>query len=222
MTTQEKALKEYTAWLPGELAYSAQEAPYYRKLRRASLPIEDGESMHSFLGAQWHTGQRAVEDGLYYQPFHGKSAQSMFAKFAAGIFDKVALGLWLASRLSDTSEHVLVAAEVQSKSIIKDAPWQEVDPAHYDVGNLRELPFADTPFSAGIAGIMSGIERSSRGDLRGAERVRAINEFKYEALSLGGLATAVYQDFAVRHLADDQLTIPQSEHSETKVPWPVD
>ena len=93
-----EALNQFALWIPGELEYSARKACYDKKVARAQLPIDDPRSVHSFLGSEWHHFQMAHRQGVDYYNFHGKSAQLQLAKFAAGLFDKAALSVWIYER----------------------------------------------------------------------------------------------------------------------------
>ena len=70
-----RAMDQFTRWLPGELRYSAEKGGYDKKIERARKAPADPQSIRGFLGQEWHSFRSALTDEFYYAPDHRKSAQ---------------------------------------------------------------------------------------------------------------------------------------------------
>jgi hypothetical protein len=205
MAEARTAIEGFIHWLPGELVYSARKAGYDKKIERARLPLFDPRSVHGFLGTEWHNYQLLKAQGAHYKPFHGMSAQLQLAKFAAGLFDKAALAVWLASG-TEASEENFVAAAEQIGSEVTDllpAPRGQLGPYGY-----IDRPFEETPFSEGIAQIMQTIVEVTR--LEGAKKMTAGARLKATTINLGGLAANCYLVYGHEHLTAEQYNLPVS------------
>jgi hypothetical protein len=205
MITSNEATKQFELWLPGELVYSATKAGYDKKIQRAHLPIEDPASIYGFLGSEWFTHQQMKQAGNHHADQHQKTAQLQLAKFAAGLFDKAALGLWLASgKVADTASFVGSAKDAAAL-VSQTEPWEAV----VRPLDFIDAPFEETPFAEGIAGIMKDIV--SVGSAIGTERKRVCTDIIYSSLALGGVATKCYQSYAESYLQPEELLLPASE-----------
>lgn len=208
MTIRAEALDEFKTWLPGELVYSVTKTSYDEKINRAARPIEDPRSIYGFLGSEWFTHQDRKQKGAHHVPFHGKSAQLQLTKFAAGLFDKVGVGLWLSSG-DEASEATFVGSAADAVVLVLDVePWQD----NQTPLNFLDAPFDETPFATGIQTIMHNIVEAQGADTN-TERRRLCREFIQSSLELGGLATRCYQAYAETYLQPHQLILPQSELS---------
>lgn len=215
MTVTGKSLpiQEFKTWLPGELTYSARKAGYASKVDRASRDPEDRTSMHGFLGTEWHNYQNLWREGVLHIPGHAMSAQLQLAKFAAGLFDKAALGDWvLAGQPADEAE-VVGIAEVRAAKILREEPWLQHE---QDVRSLLTTPFESSVFSNGVKMIMKLITQAmphvnSTHDFMKDGAIEDIERMTTNALLLGGQAVGCYELFAVENLADDQQAIPNSQ-----------
>lgn len=199
----------FVAWLPGELVYSAEKKGYDEKIKRAHRLIDDPTSIYGFLSGEWFNFRLAAKQGAHYQPSHGKSGQSQLAKFAAGLFDKVALGRWMVSGAEADPEQFKTFAQKTADEILKSDPKPWEDPSYYHQNYLANR-FEDTPFHEGVIEIMRGIVRADQ--QQEATIVQSeVSKFSELAITLGGRATALYLVYAISNLTLDQHEIPKSE-----------
>lgn len=203
---QELAVNEFKAWLPGELTYSATKAGYDKKLGRAKLDPQDRSSVHGFLGAEWDNFRLLSFQGAHYKPFHGMSGQLQLAKFAAGIFDKIAVGRWLSSADPDTNHAFVRHAGLTADHVVGTEPWRgvEVD------DKLLQQPFSETVFSAGVIRIMQRLVELEACQT-GEDSKELLDDLVNNTMALGGMATACYMRYAELSLGHDQLVIPNSD-----------
>lgn len=200
------ALAEFKGWLPGELAYSAKKAGYDQKLERAMKDPADRQSMVGHLGSEWETYQLMASQGAHYMPFHGKSGQLQLAKFAAGIFDKLAVGKWIAEADPATEPSFLHHAGRTADYVLAAEPWLDAG----DAINELQKPFDQTIFMPGIIEIMGCL--SGLASVQTGEESRDLEmALKSQVMTLGGLAVACYQEYAATNLTQDQLVLPISE-----------
>lgn len=202
------SIEGFKQWLPGELRYSAEKAPYPRKIQRASMPAENPDSMYGFISEEWHAFQLQKKNGAYYMPFHGKSAQQQLAKFSAGFFDKYALATWMQDTVKSTMNAMDRAAAITAGFLLDTNPWEDV---RVDTETLLELPFEDTPFAEGLIKIMRGIVTAEASPE--SERIEHAETFKSVALDMGALAARCYVTYADTYLSTDQFAIPPSQHA---------
>lgn len=205
MKSVESPIDGFTKWLPGEMVYSAKKAGYDKKIGRAQMDPSDRLSMHGHLSEEWFAYRFASSQGAHYMPFHGKSGQLQLAKLSAGLFDKAALGMWMAEGSAPTESNFARIAHETAEEIVGRAPWNdsEVDPA------MLLVDFEDTPFAPGIKMIMAGI--SSAVDVSGEMQIEAIAEFSEHAIRLGGLAASAYELYALGNLTQEQYVLPASQ-----------
>jgi hypothetical protein len=199
----------FSKWLPGELRYSAEKAPYGKKLLRAAIdPKEDG-SITRFLSAEWFQAQRLSKLGSHSAESHQMTAQLQYAKFAAGLYDKASLAVWLRNGDPHNQSSREIAIKRTLKSINDKEPWKRNSfTLLYPPADLLNAPFGETPFSRNIPLIQEMIvelNNSSGDDLE------TFNELFSNAINLGGLATAVYCEYALKHLQEDEYKLPNSQ-----------
>lgn len=205
------AIAEFELWLPGELEYSARKAGYDRKIKRAALPAADADSMYGFLSSEWFTFQSMRREGNHYQPYHGKSAQLQLAKFAAGLFDKAALGAWMLSGDPVDEEVFVQYAKMQTEA----GPMVLVE-AEDQVSQTLEKDFERTLFADGVSMIMDLITSASIDYQHPSEFIREgakedLSRLIGCANTLGEYALQCYGLYASRTLELEQLTLPASE-----------
>ena len=195
------ALNEFTSWLPAELRYSARKTGYDKKLNRARLPVEDGRSMHTFLGSEWEHARLLHDQGADYAPHHGKSAQLQYAKFSAGLFDKAAMTIWLWGARFEEERRYVTSAQYIGHRFKEGRVWHNEQPVNIDT------PFIETPYYDGIAAIMHDMVSVVDGRSCPADYNRLLTR----ALSLGSQAALSYVSFASQHLTSEQQVLPMSE-----------
>ncbi len=208
------AMLEFERWLPAELDYSARKAGYDKKIARAKLPDSDRTSIYGFLGTEWHNFQLLHRQGKDHDPQGSMTAQLQLAKFAAGLFDKFGLGIWLKSGHSADEFSFRAAAEATAQIVLNERPWKFLLNANPD--EILQTPFEETPFSHNVLDIMRGIARAS--DLPPGERDVTVKSFSDVAFISGGLAVCCYKAFAEANLSDNQLPIPISRLPITTLP----
>jgi len=211
ITNPESPAQHFAYWLPGELEYSAQKAGYKEKIRRAGLHINDPQSMYNFLGSEWYQHRQLMKQGVHYMPFHGKSAQLQAAKFAAGIFDKVAVIEWLGSGADATIDNYMFEARWtgtrQGRGIYDYGDQLALVEDFSDYGDRIE----DTPFDEGVVNVMVAVTMAASDK----DRLRAERGLKRSyvdvASSLAHLATRYYVNYAQTYLAPEQYELPISQ-----------
>lgn len=210
------AIAEFEIWLPEEAEYSVRKAGFDEKIRRAQMPPDEAASMRGFLGRQWSIFRYARAGGNLYQPFHGKSAQSMLVKLAAGLFDKAALGSWLLSGDPATEEAFVEHAVTQAQKIA-DRTYEHRVLVQQNVRPLLDVEIEGTPFDAGITQIMRLICNAvdtinSPHDFIRSGAEEDVQRFMMQASLLGEIATQCYGEFAAQDLTLEQMmAIPRSE-----------
>ncbi len=208
-------LAAFETWLPGELEYSARKAGYDKKIERARLPLDDNRSIYGFLGSEWFAFQRLRRLGVQHLDEHAKSAQLQLAKFAAGLFDKAALGLWMISGGSADEESFVAAAQQQADLIRVSTPWEQHQQNKKEFANTLDAQFEQTIFSFGIERLMQMI--SNVADRTDSEREKDTERLIGNAMLLGGYATRCYETYAYMDLAPEQYDLPISRlEGETK------
>ncbi len=211
MTNAFGPTERFAEWLPGELVYSATKAGYDKKIGRAHLPIDDRLSIYGHLGDEWHNYQLASKQGAHYMPFHGKSGQLQLAKFAAGLYDKVALGEWMQSGTDATIDNFVIAARATAAKVVAELPTG----LGTGSSELLKTPFEETAFAPGIAALMESITKAA--ELDGQDRTAEIEKFTGIARALGDRAFEAYRYYAFAHLQADQYALPASELSDTQL-----
>lgn len=206
MTIESQAVRAFGEWLPDELVYSAEKAGYDRKITRAKLPLDDRQSMYGFLSTEWFNHQHFKREGVHHVPHHGMGAQLQLAKFAAGLFDKVALAKWQASSQASTTDVFRRVASETATWVRERAPWNHAP----DPTDFIDAPFGETPFAEGVHRIMSGIVMVENTD--GIEREAASKALVSTAMDMGGLAVRCYDMYAQTYLQEHELILPRSEH----------
>ncbi len=211
ITNPETPAQHFAYWLPGELEYSARKAGYHEKIRRAALPTEDPQCMYNFLANEWFQHRTLLNQGVHYLPFHGMSAQLQAAKFAAGLFDKVAIVDWLGThREATTDEYVFsgrwVAAQRQ-KGIYNSGDMVALRTDFTEFGDTIE----DTPFAEGILQVMEDVTKAAR--IRDQLNIGGHSAKRYSGAAerLAWLATHYYVSYAHEYLTPEQYELPISE-----------
>jgi hypothetical protein len=201
------ALPAFMEWLPGELEYSAKKAPYARKLVRAKLPIEDPQSVVSFLSNEWHHAQFLKRRGKLHSRNHEKTAQLQYAKFAAGIFDKVALIYWIANNKpkDDTAVDMITALCTKRSLSILRHPTS----LFYNSSGLLNGVDPDLPYDFAFGGDLNSLQKSIN-DFDNDKSNRSPEILITTTLSLGIRATAAYLNFADANLSPDQYFLAPS------------
>lgn len=197
------ALREFKLWLPGELRYSATKAGYDKKVERAHLPLEDPASVYGFLGAEWQHFRLLHDQGRDYLPFHAKTAQLQLAKVAAGLFDKVGVGLWLGRENRSNEDDFAALADHASFDVLSREPWLEPSVTSVAI----DTPFEDTPFASGVTALTQDIVSLTADPSDMFARIRLYRT----AMELGGQATVTYVNFASQFLTAEQQVLPPSE-----------
>lgn len=198
---------EFEKWLPGELVYSVRKAGYNTKIGRASLPVSDRRSMYGFLGAEWHNHQLMRRAGNHHADEHQITAQLQLAKFASGLFDKAALAVWMISGAEPSEDRMVAAAEETAFQIVRIQPWEKQ--RDEDPEKILECDFEETPFAPAIEEAMQVIGRTADLEVTSV-RKEAPQLFK-SMLTVGGLATSCYFQYAQDCLTEDELRLPPSQ-----------
>ncbi len=202
-------LTAFEAWLPVELEYSARKAGYDKKIERARLPLDDNRSIYGFLGSEWFAFQHLRRLGVHHLDEHAKSAQLQLAKFAAGLFDKAALGLWLISGGSADEESFVEAARQQADLIHVTTPWEQHQQSNSEFELVLDTSFERTIFSTGIKNLMQQICVAA--DRNGARHEQDTERLINNATVLGGYAVRCYEEYASMDLTAEQYVLPVSQ-----------
>lgn len=198
------ALEQFNAWLPGELEYSVRKAPYPQKLDRISLGDGPG-STYDFLGTQWHRAKMMRDAGNHHAKHHQITAQLQLAKFAAGLYDKVAMVHWLAHKTDTTDIDLqLLCAKQTAFDAIREG-YQTMVPEDYQPLKALEQRFEDTIFAPKILDFQQRLHLVDRSD---DSELRAIAS---DVIQIGQIATYTYIWYAGTQLTPDQYVLAQSE-----------
>lgn len=208
MAADSPQIEAFKRWLPGELEYSVAKADYPEKIRRAGLSIDDGQSIYHFLGQMWFTYQFMMSGGNHHTETDVKSAQSQLAKFAAGLYDKAALGRWmLLDNLPATPEVFQDTAQIAGETMAKRHRWRFITT---DLAEVINKSFADTPFAEGVLKISEDITTASI-TTNQTERIKVVTDFSDLAEEMGGLAVRCYDLYAGEFLDPSEYELPVSE-----------
>lgn len=215
MTRQERSIasrKELKIWLPGELHYSAEKAPYRSKVERARLPLSDPQSIYGFLGQEWENFRFFAGAGVHHATEPGvKSGQQQLAKFTAGIVDKIAIGHWLEHGHPETAAGLRTVQKAAVRSVdyptvhAFDRKWHDADYAR-----LLDEAFEETPFGQRyIPNIMECMTLAVENETATVGRV-ARDELVSTGIEAARMAIRCYGMYAAEHLTAAQLSLPAS------------
>lgn len=214
MASIHPAREAFLNWLPGELVYSAKKAPYPEKIRRANLAIDDPQSVHTFLSAEWFHHRFMRDAGKHHSDEHEKTAQLQLAKFAAGLYDKAALARWLAAD-DEARDGLFVIHALDTANAAHD--FHRSDPADVlpeIVDHARQelaLPFEHTVFNNQVISIMGLMTTAANALPDSFERQDTSEELFEVAFSLGHYALDCYEAYATDYLEPEQYSLAQSE-----------
>lgn len=206
-----KPIDYFSTWLPGELAYSAHatKGPYKKKLERAAIDPSDDGSITRYLSSEWFQARRLSDLGVHAADRHQMTAQLQFAKFAAGLFDKASVAIWLGVNEREDPQSTDTAILQTIQKYNETRPWAT---SPYLLTNspeeLLDKPFEETPFATGIPLIQEmlvELDQSSGGNKETMEQLIA------NTMALGGLATAAYGEYANTYLNPDEFWLPTSQ-----------
>ncbi len=200
------ALEQFTIWLPGELEYSVRKAPYTDKLPRTYRGT-DPTSTYGFMGTQWFRSKMMRNAGNHHSTEHQVTGQLQLAKFAAGIFDKVAMLEWIKNGMTPELDAQIACANKTATGILP------LLTAHEHLGNLPdplaelEKGFEDSIFSQPLLVIQNKI-----GEVAQSHDATELKQAQADATALGLLATQPYVAYAEYYLNEtNQLVLAPSQ-----------
>ncbi len=206
MPKKEKILQEFKAWLPGELNYSREKAPYGKKIQRAELPITDNQSIYGFMGQEWTHANLLREQGALYAEGHRKTAQLQYAKFAAGLLDKVGVIDWItAGKPCDQESLTTITNNVVDEYMPK--LWLPTSENSLDSPLTHTLSFEETIFATEI---LPKIQRSIVEHNEGSLSEKGVIQIRADIFDATTEAAYAYMSFAWHSLQSNQLSLSPS------------
>ena len=192
-------LTELERWLTGELEYGARQIGYLERLKQMDLPIEDELSLFALAKRQWQNFRKARQPEV---------AQLQLAKFAACMFDKAGVALWLFRDLPDEPAAYVRSAEATAEEIIRRKPWEQLE---FDATKELRKSFNDTAFAPGIRSIMADASAITSLDPDADfQRAGTTGRLFMDSVDLGAKAVACYVDYTAAHASPRSYALPIS------------